>query len=511
MLARQERGQQVVIHDAKATVKEVGTKPIITTAEINEEESVPFTTEIVEREDLYEGHEQILNPGKDGLVRKTIKITYTKGQETGREVVSTETVIEMEPKQVEKGTKKIIETTDYHIDEAIPFATQKQSSADLYTDETKLVQNGEEGILRKFYRKTFNRGQEVSNELLRTETIKPAKDKIELVGTKPIVEVKQEEQVTVLPFKHKEQESDALYVGEKKTIQQGVDGKKTTVYEVTYERGVEKSRRPVDEQTVEAKAEIVEVGTKPVTTTKEITEDVIVPFTTEIIKREDWYQDQQEEVQAGKNGLIKKTFKVTYTKGEETNRELIKTETIEKMQIQKIEQGVKVRREPTLVNAPPVAWILNKGDQTFVIRINSDLANLQKVTLNGQLLADGAYTAEQGSTVINLKPAYLNRLAPGWYTLEASFKEGGEFKAGVVKYRFAVQANAGSETGNQANEAGHSGSTTLTKATDKSTTTAQQKDQSPKTGEAPFYPVVSASLLLLAVGISLFLKKERQQ
>ena len=441
VLVKQERGQQVVIHDAKATVKEVGTKPIVTTAEVKEEETVPCTTETVERADLYEDHEKILNPGKDGLVKKTIEITYTKGVETGRKVVGAETVVEMQPKQVEKGTKKIVATKDYQVDEAIPFETKQQLSAELYTGETKTVQKGEDGILRKFYRKTFNKEQEVSDELLRTETVKPAKDEIKAVGT------------------------------------------------------------------------------KAVTTTIEIKEDVKVPFTTEIIKRDDLYQDHKKEIQAGKDGLVRKTFKVTYTKGEETGRELIGTKTIQEMQIQKIEQGTKVRptpselKEPELINAPPTAWILNKVDQTFVIRINSDLANLQKVVLNDQVLGKDAYKTEAGSTVISLTPAYLNRLAPGGYTLSVSFKADARFKAGEVKHHFVVKADAGSKPGTKANTPGSNKLTKSTETPGKSTTKSKQKGrQLPRTGQVSVYTAVGAAgLLLVAAGVSLFVRKQQKQ
>ena len=111
-----------------------------------------------------------------------------------------------------------------------------------------------------------------------------------------------------------------------------------------------------------------------------------------------------------------------------------------------LEQAITALKEkstliqPTLVSVDhaPTKWTLNVPGQNFVLKVNSDLANLVSVKVNGQILAAAAYTAASGSTVITLQPVYLNSLAPGPYTLTMTYKEGGDFAAGEVEHAFTV-------------------------------------------------------------------------
>lgn len=137
----------------------------------------------------------------------------------------------------------------------------------------------------------------------------------------------------------------------------------------------------------------------------------------------------------------------------------------------------------------PAEWTLNGPGQTFVMKVNSDLANLVEVSVDGKQLTSDQYTAESGSTVITLKPAYLNSLPAGSHSLLARFKAGGQFAAGDVMHIFTVKAASstpGSETATTTTASVPSTTaTSATAVTPGATTTTAAQPSGSKSGQQP--------------------------
>ena len=141
----------------------------------------------------------------------------------------------------------------------------------------------------------------------------------------PVIEIEEESETEDIPFKKVTKEDDTTDVTE--ITQQGVNGIKTLTYSVTYTDGVETARDLISEEvTTEPIDEITTVGTKPdpVIEVKTETETKVVPF--EKVEEEDDTADVTEITQQGVNGIKTLTYKVTYTDGVETNKELVSDE-----------------------------------------------------------------------------------------------------------------------------------------------------------------------------------------
>jgi len=68
-------------------------------------EEVPYTTEYVETNDLYEGMSKTLNEGEEGEVRLTAEAAYVDGIEYSREILDSETLREPVARKIAKGIK----------------------------------------------------------------------------------------------------------------------------------------------------------------------------------------------------------------------------------------------------------------------------------------------------------------------------------------------------------------------------------------------------------------------
>ncbi|MBU8908417.1 G5 and 3D domain-containing protein [Desertibacillus haloalkaliphilus] len=79
--------------------------------------------------------------------------------------------------RVEKVTDIVEEATDY--------ATVTRKDDSLESGNEQVVQSGEEGQVKKHFEVVLENGEEVSRELVKTETVKESTDRIVAVGTRP--------------------------------------------------------------------------------------------------------------------------------------------------------------------------------------------------------------------------------------------------------------------------------------------------------------------------------------
>lgn len=77
-----------------------------------------------------------------------------------------------------------VQTKDQQVTEAIPFATTKQPSGDLFTDQTKVLRAGVAGVRTRTVRSNVVDGKVVSTQDLSSQVTKAPVDQIVLVGTK---------------------------------------------------------------------------------------------------------------------------------------------------------------------------------------------------------------------------------------------------------------------------------------------------------------------------------------
>ncbi|KYG33287.1 G5 and 3D domain-containing protein [Alkalihalobacillus trypoxylicola] len=70
------------------------------------------------------------------------------------------------------------------VEENVAFGTVTQKDDDLESGKEQVVAQGEEGKVAKHFEVVFEDGEEVSRELIKTETVKESSDRIVAVGTK---------------------------------------------------------------------------------------------------------------------------------------------------------------------------------------------------------------------------------------------------------------------------------------------------------------------------------------
>lgn len=130
------------------------------------------------------------------------------------------------------------------------------------------------------------------------------------------------------------------------------------------------------------------------------------------------------------------------------------------------------------------SWTQNT-DGTLTVRANGDFSKFTGVKVDGILIDAKNYTAKSGSTIVTLKPEYLQTLSAGSHTLTFIYVDG------ECSTKFAVKAAA--------KQADVTPPETVVKTPDQSKPVDQSTLKSPKTGDAAS-PVVWM-IVLLATGV----------
>ncbi|RLY01034.1 LPXTG cell wall anchor domain-containing protein, partial [Streptococcus hillyeri] len=249
-------------------------------------EVIPFEKQTRENSELAKGETRVVQEGKDGVRTIVYTVTTVDGQETGR-VVKSDTTTPAVPEITEIGTKEVTVipgtpivvpvVKDETKSEVIPFEKQTRENPELAKGETRVVQEGKDGVRTIVYTVTTVDGQE-TGRVVKSDTTTPAVAEITEVGTKDIPVtpapskpvVKTETKHESIPFEKQTRKNPELAKGETRVVQEGKDGIRTIVYTVTMVDGKEVSRVIKAEGTTPAVPEIIEIGTKGVsgTTTK---------------------------------------------------------------------------------------------------------------------------------------------------------------------------------------------------------------------------------------------------
>lgn len=251
---------------------------------------------------------------------KNVQLTSTApaGQDETNEVTQATTA--KAPKTEEKESSRT---------EKIPFGTEYVYSDDEYEDFRFVSVNGKAGLLRITEKSIYEGGV-----FIRTETVEAviaeAENRVIIIGTKPIYTYETVTETEELPFATELIKDTSLYEDEKITVSAGTTGRKTAIYEITYEKGKEFSRRLISEKTVPAVTEKLRVGTKPVFTYETVTKkENRVAYSVRYVYDDALPEGERETRTKGKEGYTENTYRITYERGTEARTELVSSSVTE--------------------------------------------------------------------------------------------------------------------------------------------------------------------------------------
>ena len=303
----------------------IGTQ-VTETKEINITSPIPYNVIIRKDKTKPVGYSLVEVEGQEGTQTDYYQVTYVNGKETKREHLRTDITVQPVNKVLVEGSG--IERIMFEIqEERITSPTEFRNDDTLPEGETKIIQEGQDGLIRKTIEKQYFNDEERSSKLIESKTVREAVPTIILVGTKhvPNVKVKQETRTEETNFRTVTVIDENMPKGERKLVQEGRAGLVEKIYQLTYKDGIlvktdlisVKELRPALEQ-------IIHIGSQ-VTETKEISTTSAIPYST--IVREDKTKPvtyRLVEVE-GQEGSQTDYYQVTYVNGKETQREYLRT------------------------------------------------------------------------------------------------------------------------------------------------------------------------------------------
>lgn len=378
-------------------------------------ESIPFETQEVADDTLLEGTRQIVQEGKAGQKTIETKKTYIDGI-----LVKTETVSETinqpaAPQIIHVGTKPVTSVPDSapshevptisltektltHT-EAIAFDVQEIYDANLAEGSREVEQKGQAGVRTIETKNYYADGVLIKSEQVSDVVTKEPVTEVVRVGTKTadVLGVETVVATEELPFETAVTETEELYVGEEKVVNEGKVGSKevTTTYQTI--NGVRQPNPTVTEKVLEEPTtkEVLK-GTKPIEGTETETNQVEITFETEYVDDPTLLEGKTKVVTAGVNGSKKVTTTYQTIKGVRQENPTV-TEEITKQPVkQVIARGTKVEKVPQVI----ITDLVENDDAksaTVSYKLTDETANFQRAVA---LLYDntGALVQEQAIT-----------------------------------------------------------------------------------------------------------------
>ena len=236
-------------------------EPTTTEEEVRTEE-IPYETERNDNPDLESGTESVTQEGQVGELTITESVTYDEnGEEINREVISEEVTTEPINEIIDVGTQvtRVVEETKK---EPVSFKTERQENSSLEQGTENVLQEGREGERTIVEEVTYVNDVETDRVVKSDDiTIEPVDEVIEF-GTQT-TETIEETKTEVVDYEVERVANPTLNVGVENITQEGVNGERTIIEEVTLVNGEEADRIVVsDEITTEAVNKIIEYGTK---------------------------------------------------------------------------------------------------------------------------------------------------------------------------------------------------------------------------------------------------------
>ncbi|MGV3080274.1 ZmpA/ZmpB/ZmpC family metallo-endopeptidase, partial [Streptococcus sp. 32226D021BW] len=177
--------------------------------------------------------------------------------------VSEKVILEPTTKEVLKGTKPIEGTETGKETVAIAFETKISESAELYTDEEKVVVEGKNGSKEITTTYQTIKGVRQPNPTVSEKVILEPTTKEVLKGTKPIEGTEEDKETVDIPFETEYIDDPTLLVGKTKVVTKGVNGSKTITTTYKTIKGVRQENPTVTEEiTKEPVKQVIARGTK---------------------------------------------------------------------------------------------------------------------------------------------------------------------------------------------------------------------------------------------------------
>jgi IgA-specific serine endopeptidase len=307
-------GSKVVHHVVRETKEVTETTPILR------------GTRYVEDDTLLEGTQVVESEGSDGETVTKYSVVTEDGTEVSRTQTSTETK-EATDKVVRVGTKKKIVTTTETVqeEEVVNFTTETKEDKSLDKGQRVVDVKGQDGKVVKTYTVTKENGTEVKRELSNVERTEPTAEVVRVGAKEVTTETVTEEEV--VNFTTSTTSDINLDKGQRVVDVQGVNGKVVKTYTITKENGVEVKRELTATTRTEPTTEVVRIGAKNVTV-HTFTKTEKIPYTTKIVERADWFENQRRVVTQGKDGKTNRLFQQTFINGVGSEPEYLRTETI---------------------------------------------------------------------------------------------------------------------------------------------------------------------------------------
>ena len=234
-------------------------------------------------------------------------------------------------------------------DEVISHQTEYRNDDSLPEGETRVFQEGQDGLIHRTFEKYYFNDEERSSTLVDTTVIRKAVARVILVGTKRIPTITTEEliQVEEVAFEKQTVENAELAKGTVNVLQEGKAGRRQDVYRLTLEDGVVIKKELIRSEILEKpQAEITEIGTKQVSSI--IIEENIqveeVDFEKQIVENPKLAQGTTILLQKGKPGKRQYVYRLTLQDGVVIKKELLGSEVLEEPQTEIIEIGTLVEK-----------------------------------------------------------------------------------------------------------------------------------------------------------------------
>ncbi|WP_456048429.1 G5 domain-containing protein [Abiotrophia defectiva] len=228
----------------------------------------------------------------------------------------------------------------------IDFGYEVVQDANLDKGQKEIVTPGKKGTLTITYTVEYRDGVRQANtrkEKTRQRTVEPT-NQVERVGTRDVVTAENVKEVEDIPFEKKTEETNQLDKGKTQLKTEGKKGvlTKTYRYKVVNGKREEATRELVSsEVTVEPVAEVTLVGTRPVVTTQEISEESEIPYGTQTQQNANLAKGVKNTVRPGVKGKKKVTYTITLTDGVQTDKQVKNTEILTPAVDEIIEVGTK--------------------------------------------------------------------------------------------------------------------------------------------------------------------------
>ncbi|HEM5148189.1 TPA: G5 domain-containing protein, partial [Streptococcus suis] len=266
---------------------------------VTEDEDIPFEKVTIYSSALMVGEQKVTQAGQVGKQVIESKQTYVNGQLVKTEKLSTKVISDPVEEITMIGTKDSdmslsnsidlptlpIETKNITKTKDIPFETHEIENAALVEGETRVAQEGANGIQTITIQQTIVDGQVLKEEEVSSEITKAAIPRLIEIGTKksdekvitevpdsapthqvPSIEISEEiaSHVESIPFETQEVYDANLAEGVRQTVQVGQAGQRVIESKLTYAGGVLLKSEIISESLQAAIPQIVHIGTKPI-------------------------------------------------------------------------------------------------------------------------------------------------------------------------------------------------------------------------------------------------------